>query len=74
MFVSSAALLVRRSNAQVEVSAGGPAILVAASSVSALLFRLYATLHGRRSGDGEAIRMISARRKERTAYHADSTD
>ena len=31
----------------------------------------------RRSGDGEAIRIISARRasrKERTAYHADSTD
>jgi hypothetical protein len=31
----------------------------------------------RRSGDGEAIRIISARRasrKERTAYHADSPD
>jgi uncharacterized protein len=31
----------------------------------------------RRSGDGEAIRIISARRasrKERAAYHADSTD
>ena len=44
------------------------------SSASRVLMLAYTV---RRSGDGEAIRIISARRasrKERTAYHAHSTD